>query len=248
VILIWFTFYKYNQKLKQRILHANQYYLIRNWLLIFCSFLSFAAVLISLGVYNVVTLQNKDLFLQNYYNSLLLLSFSFLLLNLALLMCPQILYGLPIERLAGNGISTPQELNNELLTHLKNESQDHEDKRIPSFYSTDYLTQIGLCIGEAKDNFLFLDSDFNMEQISEQSGIPLHHLAYYFSNIHPSKFVEWRNSLRVQHSIKLIEDGSLGDHSFEGVAIQCGFSSRHTFLRAFKSITGKTPSEYFKSK
>lgn len=240
--LNWYIFYRYKQQLKQRVLYTKQYNIIRNWLIVFCGFFSFQAFFLIIGVYNVVTLQSKALFLEANYLYLLFMSFGFLMLNLVLLLFPQILYGLPFERT----VTAVQPLldDGEIAPELTNDV----DKSIPSFYTPAYIAEIELSIKKAEDERLFLDHEFKMEHISNMSGIPLHHLAFFFSNIHKASFSEWRNNLRIRHSIQLITDGSLKKHSFEGIASQCGFSSRHTFIRAFKMNLGQTPTEYCKSK
>ena len=239
-LLNWYTFHSYKQQLRQRILHTKQYNIIRNWLIIFCGFLSLQAIFLILGVYNVVTLQSKALFLERNYLYLLFMSFGFLMLNLVLLLIPQILYGLPFERTVKpiQSLHDDGEISQELI---------NDDKIMPSFYSADYLAEIELSIKKAQDERLFLDHEFKMEHISNKSGIPLHHLAFFFSNIHDSGFSEWRNNVRVRYSLQLITEGALKKHSFEGIASQCGFSSRHTFIRAFKSNMGQTPTEYCKA-
>ncbi len=242
VLLNWYTFYRYKQQLKQRILYTKQYNIIRNWLIVFCGFFSFQAFFLIIGVYNVVTLQSKALFLETNYLYLLFMSFGFLMLNLVLLLIPQILYGLPFERT----VTAVQPLldDGEIAPELTND----DNKSIPSFYTPAYIAEIELSIKKAEDERLFLDHEFKMERISNMSGIPLHHLAFFFSNIHKSSFSEWRNNLRIRHSLQLITEGSLKKHSFEGIASQCGFSSRHTFIRAFKMNMGQTPTEYCKLK
>jgi AraC-like DNA-binding protein len=170
------------------------------------------------------------------------MSFGFVMLNLLLLLIPQILYGLPFERTVKSAQSLYDD--GEILPELTND----DDKSMPSFYTAAYIAEIELSIKKAQDERLFLDHEFKMEHISNMSGIPLHHLAFFFSNIHKSSFSEWRNNLRVRHSLQLITEGSLKKHSFEGIASQCGFSSRHTFIRAFKMNLGQTPTEYCKLK
>jgi AraC-like DNA-binding protein len=244
VILNWYTFHKYKLQLKQRILHTRQYIVIRNWLLIFCSFLSLEAVFLILGVYNVIILETKALFLERYYLYLTIMSLGFLMLNFTLLLIPQILYGLPIERLSDvNMIESASEddlpiRTPELLTEV--------DKVTPSFYSKVYLDQIEQWIKKTEQDALFINPDFKMEDISKISGIPIHHLAYFFANFTDFKFSEWRNNLRISYSTKLMNEGAMDDHSFEGIAQLCGFSSRQTFIRAFKNKIGKTPSDYYR--
>ena len=240
--LNWYIFYRYKQQLKQRVLYTKQYNIIRNWLIVFCGLFSFQAFFLIIGVYNVVTLQSKALFLEANYLYLLFMSFGFLMLNLVLLLFPQILYGLPFERT----VTALQPLYDD--GKITTEWTNDVDKSMPSFYTPAYIAEIELSIKKAQDERQFLDHEFKMEHISNMSGIPLHHLAFFFSNIHKSSFSEWRNNLRVRHSLQLINEGSLKKHSFEGIASQCGFSSRHTFIRAFKLNMGQTPTEYCKLK
>jgi AraC-like DNA-binding protein len=245
VTLNWYTFYKYKLLLKQRILHTRQYVIIRNWLFIFCAFLSLEAVFLIFGVYNVIVLQTKELFIQRYYLYLTIMSLSFLLLNFSLLLIPQILYGLPIERLSNvNTIELAAEL--EDMSLQEPEPHADLDKVTPSFYSKDYIAQIEQWIKKAEEDALFIDPSFKMEDISKISAIPLHHLAYFFGNFNDQKFIEWRSNLRISHSIKLMNDGAMDDHSFEVIAQLCAFSSRQTFIRAFKSKMGKTPSDFYR--
>jgi AraC-like DNA-binding protein len=214
-------------------------------LIIFCAFLSLEAVFLIFGVYNVIVLQTKELFIQRYYLYLTIMSLSFLLLNFSLLLIPQILYGLPIERLSNvNTIELAAEL--EDMSLQEPEPHADLDKVTPTFYTKDYLAQIEQLIKKVEDDALFTDPGFKMEDISKISSIPLHHLAYFFGNFSDNKFSEWRNNIRISHSIKLMNDGAMDDHSFEGIAFLCGFASRQTYIRAFKNKMGKTPSDFFR--
>ena len=245
VTLNWYTFYKYKLLLKQRVIHTRQYIIIRNWLIIFCAFLSLEAVFLIFGVYNVIVLHTKELFIQRYYLYLTIMSLGFLLLNFSLLLIPQILYGLPIERLSNvNTIESASEVDDMPLQEI--EPFEEVDKVTPSFYTKEYLAQIEQLIKTVEDDALFIDPGFKMEDISKISSIPLHHLAYFFGNFSDCKFSEWRNNIRISHSIKLMNDGAMDDHSFEGIAFLCGFASRQTYIRAFKNKMGKTPSDFFR--
>ena len=37
-------------------------------------------------------------------------------------------------------------------------------------------------------------------------NIPTHHLTYFFSQIHNEKYIEWRNRLRIEYAIELINN------------------------------------------
>ncbi|MFM6975467.1 MAG: helix-turn-helix domain-containing protein [Sphingobacteriaceae bacterium] len=50
--------------------------------------------------------------------------------------------------------------------------------------------------------------------------------------------------MRVDHARKLLENGSAGELSIEGIGKMSGFASRSSFYDAFKSETGLTPTEF----
>ena len=83
-----------------------------------------------------------------------------------------------------------------------------------------------------------------MAQLAIQTGIPAHHLSYYFNNISSEKFTDWRNQLKVDYAKRLIQEGFTKLNTLEALGTQAGFSSKSTFFRAFKKAEGMTPSEY----
>ena len=48
----------------------------------------------------------------------------------------------------------------------------------------------------------------------------------------------------MDHAKKLIEDGYLQNNTIEALAGECGFASRTSFSKAFKSATDVNPSQY----
>ena len=51
------------------------------------------------------------------------------------------------------------------------------------------------------------------------------------------------NYVRIQHAIEIMEKSDM-DVSQDQLSQQVGFSTRRSYNRAFKDVTGKTPSEY----
>lgn len=94
---------------------------------------------------------------------------------------------------------------------------------------------------------MYLNTDFKLVQISKESGIPAHHLTYYFNSIKQVSFSEWRNGLRIKYAMELIGQGETNAFTLQSIAQQAGFASQNTFIRAFKNVTGTTPSAYLKS-
>ncbi|MEI6679427.1 MAG: helix-turn-helix domain-containing protein [Mariniphaga sp.] len=83
-------------------------------------------------------------------------------------------------------------------------------------------------------------------KLGDDSGIPAHHLTYYFNSIRLMPFPDWRNSLRIEYAKTLINQGEAGQLTLQTIASKSGFSSQSTFIRSFKQWSGTTPSEYMK--
>jgi AraC-like DNA-binding protein len=114
-------------------------------------------------------------------------------------------------------------------------------------FSADYIEKIELAINDIVKNENYLETDFKLSNISSISGLPPHHLTYYFNTILELSFSDWRNKLRIEYAIQLLKDGQSNHLTLEAISTKIGFSSQSTFIRAFKLQTGKTPSEYIKS-
>lgn len=93
----------------------------------------------------------------------------------------------------------------------------------------------------------FLRPGFSLFNFSEETKIPQHQLTYYLKVYHEQTFNDFKNNLRIQHAIELLESGVAKNHTLETISITCGFRSRTNFIDSFKKVTGKTPSDYLKS-
>jgi len=60
-------------------------------------------------------------------------------------------------------------------------------------------------------------------------------------------FKEYINGFRVKHSMKLIEEKYLLQHSVIALSQDSGFNSPQTFFRIFKKTNKVTPAEYWKT-
>ena len=93
---------------------------------------------------------------------------------------------------------------------------------------------------------MYLNTEFKIINIVFLSGIAPHHLSYYFNSVLNSSFSEWRNNLRIEYILKLIDKGDSKNKTLESLSLQSGFINQNTFIRAFKTRTGVTPSQYVK--
>jgi AraC-like DNA-binding protein len=90
----------------------------------------------------------------------------------------------------------------------------------------------------------YLDPQLNLVRFSVLTGIPTHHLAFYFRNNEEQSFTGYRNAWRVHHAKKLIAQGHAETMTLEAIGIQSGFSSRNAFLTAFKKHAGLPPRDF----
>lgn len=93
---------------------------------------------------------------------------------------------------------------------------------------------------------LFLKKDLVIRDISDETGISVHHLSNLINSELNLHFQDYVNLKRIIYFKDKINDPEWKDLSLEGMAWGSGFKSRTTCFRAFIKHTGKSPSEYFK--
>jgi AraC-like DNA-binding protein len=90
----------------------------------------------------------------------------------------------------------------------------------------------------------YLLQDFDLTMLAKESNIPAHHLSHFFNHFFSSSFASYRNDLRMEHATTLIKTGFINNNTIEALAWTCGFSSRSSFSKIFKSYTGMNITEY----
>lgn len=86
-------------------------------------------------------------------------------------------------------------------------------------------------------------SDFSLDDLSGEIGIPAHELAKYFRRHIRKDFREWKADLRIEKAKSMIleESDSTG---IEGIGYAVGFRDKSNFHRQFKRRTGCTPGQW----
>jgi len=90
----------------------------------------------------------------------------------------------------------------------------------------------------------FLKQDFTVTKCAVEIDIPSHHLSYFIKQYYGLSFTAYKNNLRMEHAKELIETDFLDENTMESLAWECGFASRSSFSKAFKTATRHSPSEY----
>ncbi|PVD52873.1 hypothetical protein DC498_08095 [Terrimonas sp.] len=103
----------------------------------------------------------------------------------------------------------------------------------------EYAEIVERCFSEEK---IFLKRGFALKDLSALTNIPQHHLTILFNKYWGMRFNDYLNKCRVNYIIGNINDPAWSNLSLEGIAWQAGFSSRITFFKAVKKVTGLSPS------
>lgn len=150
---------------------------------------------------------------------------------------PAILYGLP-------RIPEPPSLQ-QLGEQAKIPVNELEKEKQKVEFETDYLQLIARKVDHCmKELQPYLQPDCNLAYMAKLTGIPAHHLAYYFREEKQQLFNDFRNEWRVGHAKKLIREGKARELTLEAIGLLSGFSNRNTFYTSFKKVEGVSPSAY----
>jgi AraC-like DNA-binding protein len=231
LIAIWYVLLKSKFKMPSSMVLLKQQKIVYNWLHFFAVTVSILGVLFGLILFP----NAKDKLTYHLEaNILFMLVFSgFLILILGLILYPQILYGIPIEK-------TLVKINEEV-----SESEVMDEKDSISLHD-DYIENIRALIEKWKEEFKFKDPNSTMKSLSEDIDIPKHHLAYFFNQINNEKYIDWRNRLRVEYAMEILGREQKYDKTIEVLGEESGFRSYSAFIRSFKQFTGKLPKDFIR--
>lgn len=103
-----------------------------------------------------------------------------------------------------------------------------------------------------KNSGIFLDTDFNLDRLSHHLSIQTYIASKLLRERYDITFSDFKNYLRIDYAMDKIKEGFLEKHTVDALAIECGYSSRSHFSKAFTTYTGMTVGEannkFFKRK
>ena len=266
VYALWYYWMNRTEKIHREITSDGHKRRLDAWILVLLSTsIIITAVLLWLTV---------DSYLSSQFNSnvkeaatlLYTMAIAYIVLNFSLFIFPEILYGYPHSK--------SNDLDADLLKLREHQGSDIDTERMDvndveeqssplksavdgtqvepanrlKLLTEDYLRLVEKRVARAVHEELYLKKDFSILSLSEHTDIPIHHLSYYLNHVLDKKFNVWRNELRIAHARELIARGMLQTMTLAALSDACGYSSQATFISAFKSITGSTPSGFTKSK
>lgn len=94
----------------------------------------------------------------------------------------------------------------------------------------------------------YLDQDLRLAGLAEQMNSTTHHLSQVINEQLGKSFSDFVNSYRVEAAQKMLTDEKNKDIYIINIAYASGFNNKTSFNKAFKEMTGCSPSEYRKGR
>lgn len=92
----------------------------------------------------------------------------------------------------------------------------------------------------------WLNSNFSINELSTTLKIPRHYVSQVLSEGLSTNFYDLLCQYRIAEVKHRLQSSDVQKFSILGIALDCGFKSKSSFNRAFKKVTGTTPSAWLK--
>lgn len=90
----------------------------------------------------------------------------------------------------------------------------------------------------------YLDTSLSLKSFARNSKVPSRTISRYLNQTLGKNFHQYVNEYRVEAFKQKVASKEEQGMTLEGLAYDCGFNSKASFNRVFKSMTGLTPSQY----
>jgi AraC-like DNA-binding protein len=140
----------------------------------------------------------------------------------------------PVEPRAEDPVET------EMPQNVNRESEDSMESESPE----EIAAEIAIVVQHMSEQKPFLQQGFTIQELSNQTGIPVYQLSPLINGHFKMNFANWVNRYRIEYFIEQVPENP--QLTLEALSKKSGFISRSTFINAFKKEKGVTPREYFK--
>lgn len=100
---------------------------------------------------------------------------------------------------------------------------------------------------EMVNNKLYVNPSLKIADLANVANTSSHALSYLFNQYLQKSYYDYINEFRVEEFKYIIRQKKYSQYTLEALSEHCGFSSRSSFFRSFKKVTGITPNEYIKN-
>lgn len=151
-------------------------------------------------------------------------------------------------KLAKNKEAISNFLNNDLVISYSNlqivensTTPTPEEYREPITADNLYFQKLELL---CKEQHIYTDSTLNREKVAERLGISAGYVSQIVNTITGDNFANYINNYRVEAVKEMISNSEYENYNLLAMGLESGFTSKTTFYKAFKKVTGQTPNEY----
>jgi AraC-like DNA-binding protein len=95
-----------------------------------------------------------------------------------------------------------------------------------------------------KEQHIYTDSTLNREKVAEKLGISAGYVSQIINTITEDNFANYINQYRIEAVKEMISNSEYENYNLLTMGLESGFTSKTTFYKAFKKVTGQTPNEY----
>ena len=177
-------------------------------------------------------------------------------ISVYLFISPDVLYGFLPEKKFSTDISLNTEkvestyLSSEeqpLTAENKKEEKKLEEKSLQAGATPnaeEIAAELQIVLKHMESQKPFLKQGFAIQDLSNETGIPVYQLSPLINGQFKMNFSNWVNKYRIEYFIQQVPENP--QLTLEALSKQAGFISRSTFINAFKKEKGTTPREFFK--
>ena len=179
-------------------------------------------------------------------------------ISIYLFISPDILYGFIPEKkfrvpvvaenqnaaVQQNPVVTLPQIEEKSMTDSKLITPNESDIPSTSDADEEIAAELKIVLDHMKEHKPFLQQGFTIQDLSNQTGIPVYQLSPLINGQFNLSFTNWVNRYRIEYFIELVPNHP--QLTMEALSKKAGFISRSTFINAFKKEKDTTPREYFK--
>lgn len=93
----------------------------------------------------------------------------------------------------------------------------------------------------------FNNPDLKLIDVAKHLNCSTHTLSFIFNQFLKKNYYDYVNEYRIEEFKRRVNKTDVSKYTIAALAEECGFSSRASFFRSFKKLTGITPNEYVRS-
>lgn len=98
-----------------------------------------------------------------------------------------------------------------------------------------------------KNEHPYTNQDLKISDLAKMIDSTAHALSFLFNQYLKTSYYDYINGYRVAEFKRIVKELDTSKYTLTALSQKCGFSSRASFFRHFKNITGITPAEFLKN-